>query len=176
MSSCLVLHNLTYFCRVRAPPTSSKRAARFASPTASRNIKLPPSLAASLAEQPPPPETPLDTDVIEQNAPQHSVFPPRTHLMPEPDTPPPAAGVTDQSSGDAQGRSSNSEVQQACAKVQAMDRVTPPPPVRLSAEEFDAMQAEGAFAGVHERLFRHATCAARVGACLRLLHCVLSAR
>lgn len=132
--------------RCRRLQTASKRARSTAASPAPLNsaLRLPPSLAVSLEQQEPLPAEAVDTDIIEDNLPEHTVFPPCTGLLPH----------TPDSADDTDGPSA----------LKCGARQTPPPMERLSTEAFDRMVAEGSFVAVHERLFLHEKRKTRIGA------------
>lgn len=178
-----------YVCRPKAPSTSARRSSR-AARTAAAAVTLPARLAASLEEQEPLPVDAVDADVIEDSAPEHAIFPPRTALLPSPDTaasdPQAGANGIDDSLAAANaeyGSSQGSTQGEAAVEAEAVaaatrgsmrgaERVVPPRAARVTAAEFDELVAQGAFAATQERLFRHAKCRARVGA--RLLNSLVA--
>jgi hypothetical protein len=107
-------------------------------------LRLPSALAASLEQQEPLPAEAVDADIIEDHLPEHTVFPPRTGLLPS------ASKSRDDSDGPSAFKDGV--------------RQTPPPMERLSKEVFDGMLAEEAFVAVHERLFLHEKRKMRIGA------------
>lgn len=87
---------------------------------------------------------------MEDAWPEHCTFSPREELLPEPSRDP----------SDASG---------TLGPERSAERLVPPPPHRVSAAEFDALDAEGAFVSVHEKLFLHSKRRTRVGALPSLL-------
>jgi hypothetical protein len=119
-------------------------------------IALPNDLMASLASQEPFPAEPVEADLMEDAWPDIVVFPPCTDLLRKPST-------------------AGEEVNGPQPKV-ACERVTPPLVERVSIQEFDALEADGAFVAVHERLFLHEHRKTRIGAMIHLHLLVLWGR
>lgn len=112
----------------------------------------------------------MEADVIERNLPRHTVFEPRTDLMPRPDSD--GGSASGAGDGDAAEPVESAATKAALA---ALPRQMPPEPRRVSAEEFDAMEAQGEVVAAHSVLFRHERARCRVGAlatsCLQLGLC-----
>jgi hypothetical protein len=104
---------------------------------------LPKDLVESLACQEPFPAAPVDADLLEDAWPEHVIFPPCSTLLPESST-------------------AGEEATGLQPKVTS-ERVTPPQPERVSPQEFDALEADGLFVAVHERLFLHERRKTRTG-------------
>lgn len=171
----------TYACRqllrgasCRGPPTTP---ASSQEPTSSHrllrhgSLNLPPALQEELRQPDPPLAAEVKADVIERNLPRHTVFEPHTDLMPLPDVD--DGGADGSASGAGEGSGVGSAESAAMkATLAALPRQTPPEPLRVSAEEFDAMEARGEVVGVHSVLFRHEHARCRIGAlvpsCLQL--------
>lgn len=155
----------------RGPPTTPGSDAKPNSsqqPLRSASLTLPPALQEELLQADPELAPEAAADIIERNLPRHTLFEPRTDLMPRPVSVDGSAAGSSCGGGGARGSEGGASAAASAATkaLAALPRQTPPEPRRVSRERFDEMEAQGEFIAVQGVLFRHERARCRVGAVL----------
>ena len=153
----------------RGPPTTPGSDAKPNSsqqPLRSASLTLPPALQEELLEADPELAPEVAADIIERNLPRHTLFEPRTDLMPRPDSVDGSAAGSSYGGGRGSEGGASAAASAATKALAALPRQTPPEPRRVSREQFDEMEARREFVAVQGVLFRHERARCRVGAVL----------